>query len=379
MRSFFAVFIIGLLVSCSNEQKEKQAIVPEVKVVLAGQKTIPAFGEYVGQIFGQSDVDVRSRVDGWIMSMHFKEGMAVKKGQLLYVIDDQPIRTKVDAAEARVAEANTMLVKNKSELDRVEPLTKMNALSQRDLDAARANYEASKNQVNIARASLANARLELGYTRVTAPVSGIIGISSALVGDFVNQGGLGKPLNTISSIGEVRVRFPISESEYLRFARRARSDTGRVHKIEQVPVELILADGSVFPESGRMDLANRQIDPETGSLLVQAVFKNQMGLLRPGQYVKVRFKTDEFKDAVLVPQQAVNQMQSIYQVFLVNDSNKLVPRIVRTGARTGSNWIITEGISAGDKIAVVGNAMINPKLPVKPVPMPWNYDSTSYK
>jgi membrane fusion protein (multidrug efflux system) len=379
MRSFFAVFIIGLLVSCSNEQKEKQAIVPEVKVVLAGQKTIPAFGEYVGQIFGQSDVDVRSRVDGWIMSMHFKEGMAVKKGQLLYVIDDQPIRTKVDAAEARVAEANTMLVKNKSELDRVEPLTKMNALSQRDLDAARANYEASKNQVNIARASLANARLELGYTRVTAPVSGIIGISSALVGDFVNQGGMGKPLNTISSIGEVRVRFPISESEYLRFARRARADTDRVRKLEHVPVQLILADGSAFPESGRIDLANRQVDPETGSLIVQAVFKNQLGLLRPGQYVKVRFKTDEFKDAVLVPQQAVNQMQSIYQVFLVNDSNKLVPRIVRTGARTGSNWIITEGISAGDKIAVVGNAMINPKMPVKPVPMPWNYDSTSYK
>jgi membrane fusion protein (multidrug efflux system) len=285
----------------------------------------------------------------------------------------------VDAARAKLAQAKTMMARAKSDLDRVEPLAKMNALSQRDLDAARAEYDATKSEVEQASAQLNTANIELGYTRITAPIQGIIGISNVLVGDYVNRGGIGKPLNTISTVGTVRVRFPISESEYLRFARRMRSDQDQVKTIQHIPVELILGDGTVFPETGKIDLANRQVDPATGSLIVQALFENKTGLLRPGQYVKVRFKTDEFKDAVLVPQQAVNQMQSIYQVFVLTDSLKLAPRVVQTGARTGSNWIITSGLKPGEKVAVVGNAAINPRNAIKPVNMNWNYDSTSYR
>ncbi len=368
-----------LLAACKQKEEKKADVVPDVNVVAAGQKTIPVYTEYVGQTYGQSDVDIHARVDGWVLSMHFKEGDQVRKGQLLYVIDDLPIRERVDAARAKLAQAKTMMARAKSDLDRVEPLAKMNALSQRDLDAARAEYDATKSEVEQASAQLNTANIELGYTRITAPIQGIIGISNVLVGDYVNRGGIGKPLNTISTVGTVRVRFPISESEYLRFARRMRSDQDKVKTIQHVPVELILGDGTVFPETGKIDLANRQVDAATGSLIVQALFENRNGLLRPGQYVKVRFKTDEFKDAVLVPQQAVNQLQSIYQVYVLTDSLKLAPRVVQTGARTGSNWIITSGLKPGEKVAVVGNAAINPRNAIKPVNMNWNYDSTSYR
>jgi membrane fusion protein (multidrug efflux system) len=253
----------------------------------------------------------------------------------------------------------------------------MNALSKRDLDAAVATYNASQNQVDAASAALRNTKIDLAYTRITAPLTGIIGISKLLVGDFVSQGNLGEAINTISAVGAMRVRFPVTESEFLRFRKRATSDSSDKVDWAKLPIELLLSDNSAYYETGRMDLANRQIDPETGSLLLQAVFENKEGLLRPGQYVKVRFKTDEFKDAIMVPQAAVNQIQSVFQVFVVGDSAKLAPRIVTTGARVGRNWIITSGLKPGEKVAVIGSASINPKNAVNPVTMNWNYDSTS--
>jgi membrane fusion protein (multidrug efflux system) len=372
-----ALLPTALLTACKQKEEKKSAVVPDVNVVTVGQKTVPVYTEYVGQTYGQSDVDIRARVDGWVVSMHFKEGSPVSKGQLLYVIDDLPIRERIEAARARVAQSNTQMAKAKSDLDRVEPLAKMNALSQRDLDAAKANYEASRDEVEVAKSQLNMANLELGYTRITSPIGGIIGISKVQAGDYVTRSStMTEPLNTVSTVGRVRVRFPISESEYLRFARKVRSDEMNVNEMKAIPVELILSDGSLFPEQGKIDLANRQVDPQTGSLLMQAIFDNNMNLLRPGQYVKVRFKTDEYANAILVPQQAVNQLQSLYQVFVINDSSKLVPRVVKTGARVGSNWIVTEGLKPGEKVAVIGNASINMNNPVKPVNLSWNYDST---
>ena len=370
-------FLAAVMAIGCKEEKVAPVLIPDVNVVAAGQQTVPVYSEFVGQTLGISDVNIRSKVDGYIMSMHFKEGQVVQKGQLLYVIDDRNIQAKIDAAEARLAEAKTYLVKAKSDLDRVEPLTRMNALSKRDLDAAVATYNASQNQVQAAEAALRNTKIDLAYTRITAPITGIIGISRLLVGDFVSQGNLGEALNTISAVGAMRVRFPVTESEFLRFRRKATSDSSDKVDWAKLPIELLLSDNSAYYETGRMDLANRQIDPETGSLLLQAVFENKDGLLRPGQYVKVRFKTDEFKDAIMIPQQAVNQVQSVFQVFVIGDSSKLSPRIVTTGARVGSNWIITTGLKPGEKVAVIGSAAINPKKPVNPVMMNWNYDSTS--
>lgn len=380
MKSLLRLFITTsfiLILSCGEKKENAAPVSPDVNVVVAGQKTIPVYTEFVGETYGISDIQIQARTTGWILGIHFKEGDVVKKGQLLYTIDDQEIRNKIDAATAQLARANSQQSKTQSDLSRVEPLVKINALSQRDLDAAVAANNSAKAEVNAAAAALANARVEQGYTRITAPISGLIGISKYQVGDYVNPTAMGGSLNTISAVGEMRVRFPISESEYLRFVKRLRSDTASVRGLVKIPVKLILGDGTEFYETGRIDLANRQIDPQTGSLIIQAIFANAQRILRPGQYVKVKFQTDLYNDAILVPQQAVNQLQNIYQVYILNDSSKISPRIVKVGARVGSNWIIQDGVKAGEKLAIIGSAAINPQIPVKPIMMKWNYDSTT--
>jgi membrane fusion protein (multidrug efflux system) len=363
---------ILILASCKTKETAKAELVPEVTVVEVGQKNIPINAEYVGQTYGQSDVEIKPRVEGWVKAIHFKEGSTVRQGQLLYTIQDDELRDKVQAAQADVAEANILLVKAKSDLDRVVPLVNMNALSKRDLDAAQSSYDAQSQAVVAANASLNNAQVQLGYSKILAPISGYIGISKVQVGDFVSKGFGQPPINTISAVGAMRVRFGITENDYLRF-----SQEGKMGHAKNIEVQFILNDGTVFPETGKLDFANREIDPSTGSLLVQALVENKSKLLRPGQYLKVRFKTQEIPNAILVPQEAINQMQSIFMAFIIDDSSKLKPTPVKTGARVGSNWVITDGLKAGDKVALVGNALIKPGTVVKPILKQYSYDSTS--
>lgn len=368
-------YLLISVYSCKEEEK-KAGVSPEVNVVVAGKENIPVYSEYVGQVYGLSDVNIDPRVQGWITGIYFKEGSLVQKGSLLYTIDDQPFINSVEAAKAELARTQTMMVNRKSELDRVKPLAEMNALSQRDLDDANAAYVSAQNEVLIAESRLANAKIELSYTRVAAPITGIIGISKVQVGDYVKQVSAGAGINAVSSLGEVRVRFPISENDYLNFVREYRKDP-KSNNFREVPVDLILGDGSVFGEKGNLQLTNRQIDPNTGSILIQAIFKNASGILRPGQYVKVRFRSGEFNNAVVIPQQSVNQLQNIFQVFLLTDSNKVKPTLIKVGSRVGSNWIVTDGIKEGDKIVIVGSTFLNPTMVVRPVMLKWNYDSTS--
>jgi membrane fusion protein, multidrug efflux system len=382
MKSFISPVILlccFVFLSCKGKKEEVQPEIPSVNIVEAGQKTVPVYTEYIGQTYGISDVQIQTRVQGWILAIHFKEGDMVKKGQLLFTLDDLEIRNKIDASVAQLARAKSQQAKTEADLSRVEPLVKMNALSQRELDAAIAANNTARAEVDAANAALSNSRVELGYTRIMSPITGIIGINKYLVGDLVNPTSVGGTLNTVSAVGEMRIRFPISESEYLRFVKRVRSDSSHLKQIGQVPVELLLGDGTAYYEKGKIDLTNRQVDPQTGSLLVQALFANQQRILRPGQYVKVRFQTDLYKDAIMVPQQAVSQLQSIYQVYVLNDSSKVNPRVVKVGARVGDNWIIEDGLKAGEKVAIVGSAVINPRVSVKPVMMKWNYDSTSVR
>ncbi len=372
--TYYLISSCIILSACGERNKSKAPPAPEVNVVIAGQKTIPFYSEYVGQTYGKSDVQIQSRIEGWVMSIHFKEGAFVSRGQLLYTLDDEPVKTRINAAAADLAQANSRLIKFKSDYNRIKPLTDMNALSQRDLDDAVANYDAAKEEVTIAKSRLENTRIEYGYTRIKAPVSGIIGITKVQVGDYVGKSmGIGMPINTISAIGEMRVRFSISESEYLEFTKAGKTTNLKV----SLPVELHLSDNMPFQEQGYIDFANREIDPKTGSIILQAVFQNKGGLLRPGQYVKVRIKTGTAENAVIVPQQTVNQIQNIFQVFILSDSNKIQPRTVKTGTRIGSNWVIKEGLKSGEKVAMIGNAIIKPGILVKPVMISWNYDSTS--
>ena len=233
--------------------------------------------EYTGQTFGQSDIQINPRVDGVIESLNFKEGSIVSKGQLLYTIDPLPYQAKVNQAkvnqaEGVLAESKAKLAKAKSDLDMIEPLAKMNAVSQRELAYANLAFNAANAQIKASEASLENARIELGYCRITAPISGLIGISKVRVGDYVRPGAI-SVLNTISDLGDVRVRFTISEQEFLRIFREINKKDSNLKGVGQ-SISLKLSDGSIYPQKGKVSFADRQIDPTTGAITFEAAFPN---------------------------------------------------------------------------------------------------------
>jgi membrane fusion protein (multidrug efflux system) len=376
-KTAIAFLLLGI-VSCKEQKQVEEQVAPEVMTVSVIQKTVPVYGEYVGETYGKADVAINAQIEGTIVGIHFTEGNYVQKGQLLYTLDDETLKNKYSQAEARYAQANTMMVRAKSDLERVEPLAAMKALSQRELDAAKATYQASKSEVDIAAGALKNAKIDLEDATIKAPISGLIGISKLQVGDHVSGFNLGEPLNIVSSVDEIRVRFSISEDEYLEYARRSKDKKGFM-VTDKIPMTLILSDGSFFDQTGLINLTNRQIDPATGSFLVQAVFPNPKGLLRPGQFVRVRLQKDLYPDAIVVPQQAINQIQSKYQVFVVDDSSKLQPKLVTVGDRVGSNWIVNEGLKAGEQVAIIGSITLRPAMKVRSKKLSWNSDSTDIK
>jgi membrane fusion protein (multidrug efflux system) len=339
-----------------------------VSVIKAIKKDVPIYIEYVGQAYGLADVEVRSRVQGWVTGVHFKEGFSVKKGQLLYTIDDIQYKTLVDQAAGQVSRANTELVRAQNELNRVKPLTEMNALSQKDLDNATAEFGAANAQKQTAEAELRNAKIEYGYTRIYAPIDGIIGISNVRVGDYVTRSPGAGTLTTVSQTRTIRVRFQLDETEYLRLQRKI--NEGKLSS-ETRDVDIILADNSLYPKKGSINFANRQIDPETGTITIEATIDNSDRLIRPGLYVKVRFLADTYPDAVLVPQNAVTQLQSIYQVFAVQKDNSLKVKVVETGPRVLEGWIITKGVIPGERIAIVGTQALSNNSKIIPVDSQW--------
>lgn len=360
MFRLLVVFALLILTSCKKEQGQQQQA-PEVPVAQVLQQNVDITEDFVGQTYGGSDIEIRARVQGWLTGRHFTEGTPVKKGQLLYTIDPLPYQTKVDMARGQLAEAEAMLVKSKSDLDRIKPLAEMNAVSQRELVAAQGQYDASVARKKALTANLENAQIELGYCRITAPIDGTIGISKADIGDFV--GGINLlVLNTLSNINSIRVRFSISEREYLAFRKRILAG----EKINS-EAQLILADGTLHPQKGQLNVANREIDPTTGTLTLEAIFPNPDKILRPGQFARVRMVVESLQGALLVPQRAVTEIQGTYQVYVVDKESKLQIKVVEAGSRYGENWIINKGLDPTDKVALVGNAALRVNTVITPV------------
>jgi len=371
------LILLGGLVLTACSKKTETVILPAVKVnvVTAIQNDVPLYEDFVAQVYGESDVEIRSRVEGWVTAVHFKEGSAVKKGDLLYTIDDIQYKTRVDREASELASAKTEMVRAQNELSRVKPLAEMNALSKQDLDNSTASYEAAAAKVSAAEASLQNAKIEYGYTRVYAPFNGVVGITNVRVGDYASRAGATSVLTTISSINGVRVRFQISEREYLRIAQMTQEELSSAKK----NVQLILADGSLYSEKGEVNFADRQIDPKTGTLTIEALFPNPKGLLRPGLFVKTRVLLSTIPNAVMVPQRAVFQLQSLSQVFTVTDSSTLKVTIVEAGQKIGDAWVITKGLKAGEKVAVIGTASLTPNSKIEVVEMKWPDDAQQNK
>ena len=331
---------------------------PEVQVTEVVQKDVPIYIELVGATLGSQDIEIRSRVEGYLVSMDFIEGSFVKKGQLLYRIDPQPLEAALAETKADLATAHARLEKTNNDVARYRPLVPQQAISQQELDNALSAQQAAKAQVEAFDAKLTKARLDLAYTSITSPIDGLIGTTQKKVGSLIGRNE-STPLTTVSQINPILFRCAIAEAEYLRLARR-NPQSGKPAE-RQTNVELILADGTVFPHKGRLDAIERAVDAATGTLTGQFSFPNPERLLRPGQYGKARFVTEVKEDALLVPQLAVQEIQGLYSVMVVKPDATVDQRMVKAGDRVGNLWVIESGLKPGEKVIVEGNAKSTPR------------------
>ncbi|MEI6061333.1 MAG: efflux RND transporter periplasmic adaptor subunit [Bacteroidota bacterium] len=367
--TLLALPVCFLLFSCGGKKTAPMAMPLEISVVGVLQQDVRLESEYTGQTYGESDIEINPRVSGLIQSINFKEGTLVNQGQVLYTIDPLTYENKVDQAAGKLAEARTNLAKTKADLDMIEPLAKINAVSQRELVSSKAQHEAAQGQVQSAEAALRNAKIELGYCSIVAPISGLIGITKVQVGDFVSQGP-NSGLNTISKLNDIKVRFTISEQEFLRLFRELSAKNSALAGTGK-NIKLILSDGTAYPHIGQFSVTDRQIDPSTGAMTLEAKFPNPDKLLRPGQYVKVGLVTDVRKEALVIPQRSVIEMQGIYQVFVLGDSSKVHLQIIKPGPSFADAYIVEDGLKAGDKIALGGTSLVKNGSTITPKITEW--------
>jgi len=352
---FLTTGLCLLMFACGEQKEAPKAPPPEISVVETKAEDVPLFLEFVGVTSGVKDITIRARVEGFLEGLHFQEGSIVKKDDLLYTLESQPFEEKVATRMSSVAEVKTNLAKNKGELDRYEPLAKINAVSKSDLDAAQAAYDASLSSLEAANANLRAAKIELSYTKIHSPIDGIIGKTQAKVGDFVGKDPSPVILNTVSQVDTILVTFHITETQYLEFTRyKAKNDPVEQADDGDAKFELILVDDSLYGHKGRLDFVDREVDTTTGAMLVQASFPNPEKLLRPGQFTKVRIQVRVVKDAIMIPQRCVMEIQGLHSVFVVDSNNTIQTRDVQVGNKVGSSWMITEGLKPGEKVVYEG-------------------------
>ena len=338
----------------------------EVYVTDVIQKDVPVYLELVGQTQGFQDVDIRARVEGFLETVNFREGSFVRKGEPLYQIDRKPLEAMLAAARADQETARARLEKANNDVARYTPLVAKQAVSQQELDDAVAMQKAARSQLEAAAATVDKATLDLGYTRITSPIDGLVGTTQVKPGNLVGRGE-STLLTTVSQIDPIIFRVGVTEADYLRIIKR---DPGRAGAAPRTSgIELTLADGTVHPKTGRLGPVERAVNASTGTLGVQILFSNPDSVLRPGQYGRARVLIDTKAGALLVPQRAVQELQSRYNVAVVS-GDKVAFRSVKVGPRVDTLWVIEDGLEPGDKVVAEGLQAIRDGMTVRTKPMP---------
>ncbi len=365
------VLMTSLSLACSNDKPQTPPPPQQLKVVEVESRNVPISNDFVGQVYGYFDIPIRARVEGYLESVDFREGSTVDKGQLLYTIDSQPFQESVAARKSELAQAEIAAVNAESHLNRIRPLAEINAVSKRDLDDAIAAYKAANAQVEAARANVRMAEINKGYTRIHSPIRGTIGKTLAKAGEFVGRQPNPVILNTVSRIDSVHVQFHLTESNYLRIARTAIANrqisADRVpDKIsENISIQLVLSDGLVYGERGRLDFINREVDPSTGSILVQTTFPNPNQLIKPGQFAKVRITFQE-ENGLVIPQKCVSELQGNHFVYVIDDENKVVRKPIHTDAEYVDLYLVRSGLQMGEKVLIEGIQRVREGMTISP-------------
>ncbi|MFZ2087414.1 MAG: efflux RND transporter periplasmic adaptor subunit [Desulfobaccales bacterium] len=365
----FIIYVLAVtclcagLVSGCGEKQATSPPVPAVEVANVVVKDVPIVREWVGITDGLVNAKINAQVQGYLISQNYKEGSVVKKGQILFEIDPRPFQAVLEQARGELAVADGQLYTAKANLEKIRPLASINAVSKKDLDDAIGREASSRAAVQAAKAAVRKAEIDLSFTRITSPIDGIAGIAKAQLGELVGKPG-GPELTTVSTVNPIKVYIPISEQEYMLYSRASEGKSNR----EGPTLELTLADGSVLPHKGQVSFADRQVDQGTGTIKVATLFPNPGNLLRPGQFAKVRALIETQQGALLVPQRAVTEIQGRYQVAVVGADNKVELRWVKVGERAGSLWVITEGLSPGERVIVEGIQKVKAGMTVNPKP-----------
>jgi RND family efflux transporter MFP subunit len=346
-------FLFVALVGCAKEPERPKPTPPEVAVATVTEQNVPIYGEWVAQLNGPVNAEITPKVQGYLLQQNYQNGFFVKKGQILFTLDPRQYEAALEQAKAQVGIAEADLAKATNDVNRDTPLAAQRAIAQRDLDTDLTNQEAMKSQVQAAKASLANAELNLAWTKVYSPIDGIAGVSNSQIGDLV---GTATKMTTVSQVDPIWAYFNVSESLFLKFAPQITAFiSGRGSKRNApAPVEFIQANEVPYPSKGRIIYVNRQVGTGTGTIQIAAEFPNKDATLRPGGFGRVRIKTGDNDNALLVPQPAVMEVQSNYMLVVLTPDNKAQFRPVKVGDRVGPNWIITEGVKPGEQVVVEG-------------------------
>ena len=402
------VAALSMAAGCSKAAGQAQPGPPDVEVIKVEQKDVPIYSEWIGTLDGMVNSEIKAQVAGYLLSKNYTEGGFVKKGQLLFEIDSRPLQAVRDQAkgslaqaEAQVSQANAQLLHAQAELaqaqanqgkaqldvDRYTPLVQQKAITTQEMDnaiqanlsakaqvgAAQASVEIAKSAivaaratVEAARAAVATAELNLGFTRIASPIDGIAGIAQAQVGNLVSPSG--PALTTVSTLDPIKCYFTLSEQEYLAFIDRYPTQSQREAAARKLELELVLSDGTTYPQKGKFFVADREVNQKTGTIRLAGIFPNSSNTLRPGQYGRVRAVTSLREGALLIPQRAVSELQGSYQVGVVSADNKVEVRIVKVGERIGGMWIIDEGLKADETVVAEGMQRVKPGAPVNPKP-----------
>ena len=354
IRLAIAVFLLTALVGCAEKEAPAPPAPPEVTVTAVVQQDVPIYNEWVAQLNGPVNAEITPKVQGYLLKQDYQNGYFVTKGQLLFELDPRQYEAALDAAKASVARAEATLAKYEADVARDTPLAAQNAIPQKQLDNDTANRDAAAAEVLAQKANEKNAELNLAWTKVNSPIDGIAGVSNSQIGDLV---GTGTKMATVSQVNPIWAYFNLSESTFLGVSSRVEGIiSGKVSRdsLAGTPIQFIQANDAPYPEKGRFVYVNRQVGTQTGTIQMAAEFANPDAALRPGGFGRVRIQTGMNRNALLVPQRAVIEVQSNFMVLVLGSDHKARFRPVKMGERVGPNWIVSEGLQPGEQVVAEG-------------------------
>ena len=356
----FLLFLAG----CGGSKAAPAPPLPVVEVATVVQQDTPIYSEWVAILDGYVNAQIQPHVSGYIIEQNYKEGSVVRKGDVLFEIDPRPFKAALDQAKAQLAQAEAQLGKASLDVERDTPLAEARAIARSQLDTEIQAKLGTQALVEAANANVEQAQLNLEWTKVTSLVSGIAGMAQVQIGNLVGPNSV---LTSVSQVDPIKAYFTVSEQQFTDFHRRFPTQASVEEQRRHMPLELLLADGSVYERPGTIYFADREVNPATGAIRIAGVFPNPSNLLRPGGYGRVRASAKTQNGALLVPQRAVIELQGSQQVAVVGSDDKISIRPVTVGERIGNLWIVTEGLKAGERVVVEGLMKVRDGTPVKVV------------